>query len=59
MPLRIGVHPGGDQEALVGRRVNLGMDPEDFSGVRHVLLSFFVSVSSFSLELVCVCFVIG
>ena len=37
MALRIGVHPGGDQEALVRRRVNLGRDPEDFSGVRHIL----------------------
>lgn len=28
---RMGVHPGG------GRRMNLGRDTEDFSGVGHVL----------------------
>ena len=37
MALRIGVHPGRDQETLVRRSTNLGIDPGDFSGVPRVL----------------------
>lgn len=33
---RIGLHPGGDEETLI-RRMHLGRDTGDFSGVLHVL----------------------